>query len=234
VSLVSENAVYANFLYSLTKTHFMKKSIAAMVATLCLCISFSSCKKDPQKAGPLQGKVMLINSTTPVDRALVRFIRTESNGLFNPPIQYVTQEIITGPDGVFTIPDTTSADYVQAWGLESIFGGDPSQDLLLANYLAEGGYPKLYLIPPAWLRITAVDVEPLNPEYTHVQFSTQPGSDSGWQACHETSVLYAAKGNIANYLLFKKYNSNTQSFEYFSTSSTPIPPFDTTDFVLEY
>ncbi|MEN9639896.1 MAG: hypothetical protein RLZZ262_1765, partial [Bacteroidota bacterium] len=78
------------------------------------------------------------------------------------------------------------------------------------------------------------DVEPLNPEYTHVQFSTQPGSDSGWQACHETSVLYAAKGNIANYLLFKKYNSNTQSFEYFSTSSTPIPPFDTTDFVLEY
>ncbi|MEN9638619.1 MAG: hypothetical protein RLZZ262_487 [Bacteroidota bacterium] len=212
----------------------MKKSIMALTMALGLCIGFSACKKEYSKGTPLEGRVLLINSNTPVDQALVRFIRSESNGLFNPPTLIVTQEVITGRDGKFVIPDTTSAEYVQAWGLQSIYGGEPSQEVDIEHFLAVGGAPKVYLTPPAWLRIRAIDVEPLNPEYTHVQFSTQPYSNGGWQACHETSVLYAAKGNIANYLKFKKYNSATQQFEFVYIDSEPIPPFDTTDFVLEY
>ena len=233
-SPVSENAVFSVFFHTLTKTHYMKNSIATLAVAVFLCLGIASCKKEDHERGPLTGKVMLINSTTPVDQALVRFIRSESNGLFNPPTLIVTQEVITGPDGKFTIPDTTSAEYVQAWGLQSIYGGEPSQEVDIEHFLAVGGTPKVYLTPPAWLRIRAIDVEPMNPEYTQVQFSTQPGSDSGWEQCHETSVLYAAHGNIANYLVFKKYNSTTQSFEYVFTTSEHITPFDTTDYVLEY
>ena len=68
---------------------------------LLLCALFgilliSACKKDSAEKSPLIGKVMLINSDTPVDKALVRFIRTEYNGLFNPVSYYIQQEIITG------------------------------------------------------------------------------------------------------------------------------------------
>lgn len=222
------------FFHSLTNTHYMKNSIATLAVAVFLCVGITSCKKEHHERGPLTGKVMLINSTTPVDQALVRFIRSKSNGLFNPPTLIVTQEVITGPDGKFTIPDTTTAEYVQGWGLQSIYGGEPSQEVDIEHFLAVGGVPKVYLNPPAWLKIRAIDVEPLNPEYTQVLFSTQPGSDSGWAPCHETPVLYATRGNISLYLKFKKYNSATQEFEFVYIHSEPFPAFDTTDFVLEY
>jgi hypothetical protein len=212
----------------------MKNHISTLLVVALLCGALTACKKEKNERGPVVGKVMMINSTVPVDRALVRFIRSESNGLFNAPSLYITQEVITGPDGTFTIPDTTTADYVQALGLQSIYGGEPSQEVDLAHFLAVGGVPKVYLTPPAWLKIRAIDEEPYNPEYTEVQFSTHPGSNGGWEECVENTVTYDTKGNVNIYLKFKKYNSNTSAFEYVYINGDPITPFDTTDFVLEY
>ncbi len=212
----------------------MKNHITVSIAVLLLCVALTACKKEKNERGPLVGKVMLINSTTPVDQALVRFIRSESNGLFNPPTLIVTQEVITGPDGKFTIPDTTSAEYVQAWGLQSIYGGEPSQETDIEHFLAVGGAPKLYLTPPAWLKIRALDVEPLNPEYTFVYFSTTPNSLDGWEDCVMETITYSTKGNVEIPLTFKKFNTQTSAFEYVFVDSAPIAPFDTSQFVFEY
>jgi hypothetical protein len=198
-------------------------------------ILLSACKKDSAEKSPLIGKVMLINSDTPVDRALVRFIRAESNGLFNPLSYYIQQEIITGPDGKFTIPDTTTADYIQAWGLNSIYDGDPSVEVYLYNYLANGGIPKLYLKPPAWLKIKAVDVEPLNPEISHVYLDTLPGNfESGWTLISNQTLKWRIHGNVIFPLRIMKYSTAIDDYEYTYPELSPIAPFDTTEYIFEY
>ncbi len=207
---------------------------------LLLCALFgllliSACKKDSAEKSPLIGKVMLINSDTPVDRALVRFIRTESNGLFNPVSSYIQQEIITGPNGEFTIPDTTTADYIQAWGLNSIYEGDPSAEVYLYNYIANGGMPKLYLKPPAWLKIKAVDVEPLNPEILEVRLDTLPGNfGSGWTNISNQTVKWRIHGNVNFPLTIRKYSTAIADYEYAYPELSPIAPFDTTEYIFEY
>jgi hypothetical protein len=207
---------------------------------LLLCALFgilliSACKKDSAEKSPLIGKVLLINSNTPVDKALVRFIRTESNGLFNPVSYYIQQEIITGPDGTFIIPDTTTADHIQAWGLDSIYGGTPSMQIYLASYLQAGGIPKLYLTPPAVLKVRAIDMEPLNPEITHVYFDMEPSTwPNGWTEIPSDGLYWLGKGNIEFFASFKTYSNATNSFEFQQLVIEPINPFDTTEYIFEY
>jgi hypothetical protein len=206
---------------------------------LLLCALFgilliSACKKDSAEKSPLFGKVMLINSDTPVDKALVRFIRTESNGLFNPVSYYIQQEIITGPDGTFIIPDTTTADHIQAWGLDSIYGGTPSMQVYLASYLQGGGIPKLYLTPPAWLKIKAVDIEPTNSQIISVFLDTLPGtSDAGSTDISSGFITWKVIGNVSIDLEIEKFLISNQ-WEYLDVTIPPLNPFDTTEYIFEY
>jgi hypothetical protein len=212
----------------------MKNSNVTFIVFILLSLFSCSCEDEKNETRPLVGKVLLINSTTPVDKALVRFMRSNSNMMFGPSSSQVTQEVITGPDGTFIIPDTTTADYIQAWGIDSIFGGTPSLDLLIANYIAEGGSPKLYLRPPATVLVRAVDVEPYNPEYTHVFFSTEPESLGGWEECTANDVSYDTNGNVSLMLMFKKYNSITDAHEFVYIDTEPFAPFVTSEYVFEY
>jgi hypothetical protein len=206
-----------------------------LIAILMLIACSSGCKKEIHDKQPLVGKVLLINSNTPVDRALVRFVKQLPSSWLGPISTRVTYETITNERGEFIIPDSTSADYIQAWGVESIYGSEPSQAVYLASFLANNSSQlKVYIKPPAWIKVHAIDIPPLNPEVLAIYLDSLGSGDLHWtQSVINSAEKWKITGNTEYTLRGKKAIENVGQV-HFNIPLPNIVAFDTLHYTLEY
>ncbi len=154
----------------------MKKQIIIFAALATIAL-FMSCRKKENNgnyAPHFGGRVVLINSETPVPNALVRFTKW-ANTCLTCPMSYVEVGTdTTDENGRFDIPTDTDATMAIAFGVDSIYDRQSAEGNVTA-YIENGGELKLSLVPPAWIKVSALDVEPLNPEIDYVKAHTSTG-----------------------------------------------------------
>lgn len=206
---------------------------SAFIFTLVLMLILNSCKHAEVKEPitELYGKVCLINSDTPVPNALVRFLVEESGGLWEPTTYTEVGNDTTDANGNFTVPRGTEADLVRAYGPLSIYDVE-SQDAYIEQLWETGGSIRLSLIPPAWLKVQAIDIEPLNPEIILVNADTFSGSD-GEVTISDGFRKWKVRGNISQDIDYKLYLED-QQFYYEHWNIAPPAPFDTTEITITY
>jgi hypothetical protein len=206
---------------------------SAFTILLALLLTQNACKhaEDKEPITELYGKVCLINSDTPVPNALVRFLVEESGGLWEATTYTEVGNDTTDANGNFTVPRGTEADLVRAYGPLSIYDVE-SQDAYIEQLWETGGSIRLSLIPPAWLKVQAIDIEPLNPEIILVNADTFSGSggeitiSSGFQK-------WKTRGNVSQDIYYFLYYENLES-DYEVWNISPPVPFDTTEITITY
>ncbi len=208
---------------------------SAFIFTLVLMLILNSCKRaeDKEPITELYGKVCLINSDTPVPNALVRFLKEESGGLWEPTSYTEVGNDTTDANGNFTVPRGTGADLVRAYGPQSIYDVE-SQDVDIEQLGQTGGNIRLSLIPPAWLKVQAIDIEPLNPEIIDVQADTAVGLTPGGELSISGGFRkWKVRGNIGQDIY---YTLNYENFDVdYAVWNIPPPlPFDTTEITITY
>ncbi len=183
------------------------------------CLHFG-CKHDKKKDNG--GRVVLVNSDTGVPSALMRFLKLDDGGSW---VQSYTQvgSAITDANGYFDAPDDLDASIARAYGLDSIYE-NPSYDV------GYGDNMRLELVPPAWLSVTVVDLEPLNPEVigTHASLTV-----NGWESISlNEATIFKTYGNSPIFIKYKIYFEDL-TYEYYSIQ-LQIAPFDTTSYIIQY
>ena len=204
------------------------------IFTLLVLLLFVSCIKEEQKniKPYFGGRVVLVNSGTPVPNALVRFTKW-ANSCLTCPMSYIEVGTdITDENGHFDIPTDTDATMAIAFGVDSIYDRQSAEGNVTA-YIENGGELKLSLVPPAWIKVSALDVEPLNQEIEYLKgFPTTGGyipsepiiSPRTWKVDGNVS-------QVIGYLYIYSDGTDGGVLEY------PIPPpipFDTTEYVITY
>lgn len=209
---------------------------------LAISCALSSCKYDNEELGlvEVEGKVVLINSNTPVANALVRFINSDDN--LNPftPEQYTeVGSDTTDENGNFVLPEGLDADYAQAFGLDSIYL-DPSVFFPIRDARYNGKPMKLELIPPAWLRISVSDDVPTSSDIIAVRVFPSSISPTyldvfeffDLESGDEAKIL--SYGNIEMEFYYRYIYSDLTFSETFVSETFQNPPFDTTKYVINY
>lgn len=210
----------------------MKNTLQVLLLSLLII----SCKK-PQNGGEtipsyLGGRVVLINSDTPVPHALVRFLKWAPNPeIFDPPTYVLVASDTTDESGRFDIPVGTDATMAIAYGPNSIYAEESTQ-VDVEAYLRDGGEMKLQLIPPACIKVSAVDIEPFNPEVLYVHGDTNIASSDGLVNL-SAPITWKVQGNVPQYI---KYLLILQNGEYIlgNYNITGPTPFDTTTHIITY
>ena len=213
----------------------MKKQIIIFAAVASIALLFSCHKKENEgnKLPYLGGRVVLINSDTPVPDAVVRFAKW-ANTCLTCPMSYVEVGTdTTDESGHFDIPTNTDATMAIAFGVDSIYDRQSAEGNVTA-YIENGGELKLSLVPPAWIKVSALDVEPLNPEIDYVEGFPNTGTLVFPMVYLGNPIIWKVDGNISKWVSYR--------FVYTDNSSTPIahydisppPPFDTTEYIITY
>ena len=212
----------------------MKKQILilATIASIAVLISCRKKENEGNKLPYLGGRVVLINSDTPVPDAVVRFAKW-ANTCLTCPMSYIEVGTdTTDESGRFEIPTGTGATMAIAFGLDSIFNHE-SQAGDLDAYWLQGGEMKLQLTPPAWVKVSAIDVEPLNPEIDYV--TGHP--NTGGMIQPEIIVsprIWKVDGNVGQYLSYIYVLNDGTLNGVFHYDILPPLPFDTTEYVITY
>ncbi len=212
----------------------MKKQIIifAAIATIALLMSCRKKENNGNYAPHFGGRVVLVNSGTPVPNALVRFLKwAPSSGIFDPPTYILVSSDTTDESGRFEIPENTDATIAIAYGPISIYSHESIQGDVSA-YVQSGGELILQLIPPAWITVSAIDVEPFNPEVLYVQGDTNIASSDG-QVNLSTPITWKVQGNVPQYIKYLLIHQNGDFV--LGNYSIPGPtPFDTTIHIITY
>ncbi len=220
-----------------TKTLMMKRknAFALFFVLLATALAPLGCKRKEEPVTELYGKVCLINSNTPVPNALVRFLVEESGGSIWSPTGYTeVGNDTTDADGNFTVPRGTVADLVRAYGLQSIYDVE-SQDVYIEQLWETGGDIRLSLIPPAWLKVQAIDIEPLNPEVVAVQGDTAIGLFPGGEIIiSEGYRKWKVRGNMAQDIYYRLVYDDIVFGNSLQYNIPPPTPFDTTEITITY
>ena len=213
----------------------MKKQILIFAAIATIALLFSCRKKENNGnyTPHFGGRVVLINSETPVPNALVRFTKW-ANTCLTCPMSYIEVGTdTTDESGRFDIPAGTGATMAIAFGLDSIFNHE-SQAGDLNAYWLHGGEMKLQLTPPAWIKVSAVDVEPLNPEIDYVQGIPSTGTLIIEPVYLNTPVYWGVSGNISQSLYYRFVYINDSIGYMINYPISPPIPFDTTEYIITY
>lgn len=177
------------------------------------------------------GQVVLVNSDTPVPYALVRFLNySDDDDILGPNTYEFVNSVVTDSLGQFPIPPNIS-EVAIAFGREDVFD-TPSIAAGLSAYSQHGGQVKIYLTPPAWIRVQAVDIEPLNPEIVSVRARLPSWFGSGSIGIDQP-VLWRIYGNTEFEIAYRYYYANDVNSELMHYPLTP-PPFDTIDVMISY
>ena len=198
---------------------------------------FASCKKwkgdENKKVTYDGGRVVLINSETPVPSALVRFTKW-ANTCLTCPMSYIeVGTATTDESGHFDIPTNTDATMAIAFGVDSIYDRQSAEENVTA-YIENGGELKLSLVPPAWIKVSALDVEPLNPEIDYVEGFPNTGTLVFPMVYLGNPIIWKVDGNINQYVSYRYvYDDDSFGSILHHPISTPLP-FDTTEYVIEY
>ena len=213
----------------------MKKQILilATIASIAVLISCRKKENEGNKLPYLGGRVVLINSDTPVPDAVVRFAKW-ANTCLTCPMSYIEVGTdTTDESGRFEIPTGTGATMAIAFGLDSIFNHE-SQAGDLDAYWLHGGEMKLQLTPPAWVKVSAFDVEPLNPDINYAEGFPSTGTFFPTPVSINQPLIWLVDGNISQWISYRyKYMDGTFG-SFIHLDILPPTPFDTTEYVISY
>lgn len=93
------------------------------------------------------------------------------------------------------------------------------------------------MYPEAWIRISVVDDEPLNPEIIITHTLAEPGTTSNSQVWQGISHTVLSSGNLENqFFITQMVDDGTSGYDTLSFESITLIPtaFDTLDFVYHY
>ena len=135
----------------------------------------------------------------------------------------------TDANGSYTIPKSCEAQLVRAYGPAAIYNM-PSVEHYITWEPNE--FLDLYLIPPAWLKVRAIDVEPLNTEVMFVQADTLAGT-GGEVNISNGFKKWKIEGSINQDIYYYLYYENL-NFDWHTRSLINPEPFDTTEITIEY
>jgi hypothetical protein len=176
------------------------------------------------------GRVVLVNSDTPVPYALVRFLNySDDDDILGPNTYEFVNSVVTDSLGQFPIPPNIS-EVAIAYGREDVFD-TPSIAAGLSAYSQHGGQVKIYLTPPAWIRVQAVDIEPLNPEIESVR-ALRPGIGPS-DVSIDTQIIWKLSGNMEFEIAYRYYYNNIDHSDLLFYRVTPAA-FDTLDVMITY
>ena len=212
------------------------KLLQFILIAIFLLGGFASCKKwkgDENKEVKYGGgRVVLINSETPVPSALVRFTKW-ANSCLTCPMSYIEVGTdTTDESGHFDIPTDTDATMAIAFGVDSIYDRQSAEGNVTA-YIENGGELKLSLVPPAWIKVSALDVEPLNPEIDYVKAHTSTGGYFPAVPIIDPQI-WKVDGNTVQYIGYLLVYVDETSSDVIEYPIPPPLPFDTTEYVIEY
>ena len=92
---------------------------------------------------------------------------------------------------------------------------------------------KLQLIPPAWIKVSAVDIEPFNPDIHHIEGHSNTGISDHMTPLIDPQI-WKVSGNVAQSITFR-YVYNDLSVSMIEHYYVPAPTaFDTTTYVITY
>lgn len=214
----------------------MKKQKISFVFIATIALLASCRKKENVADNPLPhlgGRVVIVNSDTPVPNALVRFLKWAPRpGIFDPMTYIEISSDTTDILGHFDIPLNSEATMVIAFGPITLFNQESGQ-VELGAYFANGGEIKLQLIPPAWIKVSATDVEPFSSVIHHVEGHTNTGNNNGMTPLSSPQI-WKVHGNTPQWLTYRYVYNDLSVGEIFNLDILPPTPYDTTVHVITY
>lgn len=189
-------------------------------------VSTTGCnKKQDSPGGAVRGRVLQINSNTPVPYAEVQAQYYTAGEVWGEGTNEEVYTTLSDEDGAFVIPDSVVADFARAYG-NSLLYPFPSEEGSIGRARANDEILNLYLIPRAWIRFIAEDTLPVNPE---VQISVAPRFENQIQPA-------------APQTLFMTFGNLDQEFRYRTGAGGEwhlLPPIrvaglDTLDYIIRY
>ena len=200
-------------------------------------ILLSSCRKEEESiSNPAYGRVLHINSNTPVPNALVRLWDYEvKEGSFFGGTDVLVATDTTDDNGVFVIPAGLTPQTARAYGLLSQYTTESEAVQVTPDHTNGVKILYLYLIPKAWIRISAIDEEPQNPEVQFVSADVMPfNTGNGFSSLDGTPRIVEVYGNLPHTQYYR--------LRYFDGTSGPVHimpeiiprELDTTDVVIRY
>jgi len=198
-------------------------------------LSLLGCEKVDKNTGSGWGRVLQINSNTPVPNALVIFYKPILNNSWAGNQNEEVWRDTTDVNGVFEVPGHVHFMSARAFGFSHLFA-DPSPTTQ-AGIIHQNGEEVLYLFlrPRAWLKIVPVDEPPLNVEVMQVEVTIH---NSPELIPITTGKVYQFSGNTSpptQYRLLIRESDN--SFSWTDRVSLTIPlltPFDTTHVEIKF
>jgi hypothetical protein len=178
----------------------------------------------------LGGFVCQINTDIPVAGANVYFLKYESTDWLGPNAYSLVGQTQSDSSGRFEIPLDLDADLIRAVGLESQF--ELETDDNYQSYKANGGFCRLQLTPKAWVKVKAVDIEPLNPEVLYVS-ALPPGGAMDFTNISEDWVVWQTSGNIPSMFGYRLMHPDG-SFDVASTYGFVASGLDTLSIMINY
>jgi hypothetical protein len=176
------------------------------------------------------GFVCQINTDIPVAEANIYFLKYESTDLLGPNAYSLVGQTQSDSSGRFEIPLDLDADLIRAVGVESQF--ENTTEVNYQSYKANGGLCRLQLTPKAWVKVKAVDIEPLNPEVLYIN-ALPPGGAIIFTNISQDWVVWNSVGNIESGIYFRKEYTNG-TFGEPSVYSYVAPGLDTLEIEIYY
>ncbi len=216
----------------------MKNSKFIIILFLFL-VCIAACKPDKEGGDNvipqpyLGGRVVLINSDTPVPNALVRFMKwQESENIFDPMVYVEVARDTSDQNGHFDVPAGTDATMAIAYGPQDVFSHE-SQESSVESYWTHGGEMKLLLTPPAWVRVSVLDLGPLNPEIDYVLAGSPTEPFPNFTPLTSPRI-WKLSGNIDQSIYYKLVYEDMSESNILELPVNAASPFDTTDYILSY
>jgi len=198
-------------------------------------LSLVGCEKVDKNTGSGWGRVLQINSNTPVPNALVVFYDPiDSYSWAGNQVAEVWRDT-SDVNGVFEVPANFSFMSARAFGPSELYP-DPSPNTSAGpEHQSLGEVLYLYLSPRAWLKIVPIDEFPFNSEVMHIDVWV---NSSAGLIPIPSGKIYQLTGNTipnVNYRFSIRQPDNT--FVWTERSVLPVPiltPFDTTQVEIRY
>ena len=199
-------------------------------------ILLSSCRKEEESISNLAyGRVLHINSNTPVPNALVRLLGYELNESSIGGTSVLIATDTTDENGIFVIPAGLRPATARAYGLLSQYTTESEEVQVTQDHTNGVKILYLYLIPKAWIRISAIDEEPLDPEVQYATADLEPsGTGGGFSILYETPRILEVSGNIPYSQYYQLWYLDGTTGPVFRLPDIIPRELDTTDVVIHY
>lgn len=176
----------------------------------------------------IEMRIVEYGTQVPIEGADVYLIVTD--GMGNNPS--VVENFVTDHSGLVSWSCDLDVESICAQKPDLYYGSCGQGYSLGMTWVADGVYE---LFPHAWVKVTAVDVEPFNPDVMIVAVPPASGGSGDWVFLlnNESSVM-PAFGNMNDEVLYSIRPFSNDTSYYASSISVFVGAFDTTYYEILY